>query len=66
MSIEWFYKRTNNECPVVNEQNPHLVPPDNSWKFKRANFAVKRANLQLQCYQNYYDLNATAILVFLT
>jgi len=36
-----------------NEQNPHLVPRDNSLKFKRANLAVTRVSLQLQCYQNY-------------
>jgi len=52
-SIERKYKRTNNECTVVNEQNAHLVPHDNSWKFKRANLAVTGAHLQLQCYQNY-------------
>jgi len=31
---------------MVTEQNPHLVPHINSWKFKRANLAVTRANLQ--------------------
>jgi len=50
---------------MVTEQNPYLVSHDNSWKFKRANLAVTRANLQLQCYQNYYYLNAIAILGFL-
>jgi len=39
-SIERKYERTNNECTIVTEQNPHLVPHDNSWKFKRANLAV--------------------------
>jgi len=46
-------KRTNNERMVVSEPNPHLVPHCNSWKFKRAYLAVTRANLKLQCYQNY-------------
>jgi len=32
---------------MVTEQNVHLVPHDNSWKSKRANLAVTRANLQL-------------------
>jgi len=49
---------------MVTEQKPHLVPHDNSLKFKRANLAVTRANLQLQCYQNHYYLNATAIAGF--
>jgi len=50
-----LYKRTNNERTLVSEQNPHLVPHDrpNSLKFERANLAVSRATLQLQCYQNY-------------
>jgi len=52
-SIERKYKRTNNERTMVTEQNPHLVPHDNSWKFKRANLPVTRSTLQLQCYQNY-------------
>jgi len=52
-TIEREYKRTNNERTMVTEQNPHLAPLDNSWKFKRANLAVTRANLQLRCYQNY-------------
>jgi len=30
MSIERKYKRTNHERTMVNEQNPHLVPHDNS------------------------------------
>ena len=30
---------------MVTEQNPHLVPHDNSLKFKRANLAGTRANL---------------------
>ena len=38
---------------MVTVQNRHLVPQDNSWKFKRANLAVARANLQLYCYQIY-------------
>jgi len=37
---------------MVTEKNPHLVPHGNSWKFKRANLAVTRPNMQLQCYQN--------------
>jgi len=32
---------------MVTEQNPHLVPHDEKWKFKRVNLAVTRANLQL-------------------
>jgi len=52
-STERKYKKTNNKRAVVNEQNPHLVPLDNSRKFKRANLVVTRANLQLQCCQNY-------------
>jgi len=52
-SIERKYKRTNNEHTMVTEQNKHLVPHDNSWTFKCATLAVTRANLQLQCYQNY-------------
>jgi len=53
-STERNYKRTNRERTVVNEQNPHLVVPhDNSLKLKHAILAVTRANLQLQCYQNY-------------
>jgi len=46
---------------MVTEQNPHLVPHDNSRKFKHANLAVTRANVQIQCYQNHRFLNATAI-----
>ena len=42
-SFERCYKRTNNERTVVSDQNPHLVPHDNRWKFKRANLAVTRA-----------------------
>jgi len=38
---------------MVTEQNPHLVPYDDSWKFKRDNLAVTRANLQLQGYKNH-------------
>jgi len=38
---------------MVTQQNPPLVPHDNNRKFKRANLAITRANLQLQCYQNY-------------
>jgi len=50
---------------MVTEKNPHLVLHDISWKFKHADLAVTRANLQLQCYQNYSYLNATAIPGFL-
>jgi len=28
---------------MVTEQKPHLLPHDNSWKFKRVNLAVTRA-----------------------
>jgi len=35
-SIERKYKRTNNERTMITEQNPHFVPHDNTWKFKRA------------------------------
>jgi len=52
-SIEQKYKRTNHGRTIVIEQNLHLVPHDNSWKFKRTNLAVARANLQFQYYQNY-------------
>jgi len=45
--IERKYKRTTNERTMVSEQNPHLVPQDNNWKFKRANLAVTRDSLQL-------------------
>jgi len=37
--IERKYKRANNERTMVTEQNPHLVPHDNSWKIKRGNLA---------------------------
>jgi len=29
-STERKYKRTNNECTMATEQNPHRVPHDNS------------------------------------
>jgi len=50
---------------MVTDQNLHPLRDDNSWKFKRANLAVTRPNLQRQCYQNYWYLNATAIPGFL-
>jgi len=49
-SIERKYKRTNNGRTMVNEQSPRLVPHDSSCKFKRANLAVTRSNLQHQCH----------------
>ena len=52
-SIERKFKQTNNERMMVTEQNPHHVPHDNGWMFKRADLAVTRPNLQLQCYQNH-------------
>jgi len=45
--IERKYNRTNNKPMMVTEQNPHLVPHGNDWKFKRANLSVARANLQI-------------------
>jgi len=51
-STERKNKRTNNERTMVTEQNPHLLPHNISWKFQRADLAVTRFNLQLQCYQN--------------
>ena len=50
---------------MVTEQNPHLVPIDNSWRIKRADLTAARLNLQLQCYQNYWYWNSTAIPGFL-
>jgi len=52
-SIEQKYKWTNNEHSMVTEQNPHLVPHNNSWKFKHVDLAVTHPNLQFQCYQNH-------------
>jgi len=52
-SIERKDKWTNNEHAMASKQNLHLMPYNNSWKFKRANLVITRVNLQLQSYQNY-------------
>jgi len=44
-STERKYKRTNTERTMLTEKNPHPVPHDNSWNFKRANLAATLANL---------------------